>query len=133
MNLIEREELRAELEEGRELALVMTISAPAFRTKHIPRSLCVESVAEALAVLDPDEEIVVYCADVYCASSIYAYRALEREGYRRVRRYAGGVADWEAAGYPLTGATRVPRRRRIAAPPPRRTSTAYRPWRVVAS
>ena len=22
-------------------------------------------------------------------------------GYRRVRRYAGGIADWEEAGYPL--------------------------------
>jgi rhodanese-related sulfurtransferase len=24
-------------------------------------------------------------------------------GYNKVRRYAGGIADWEQAGYPLEG------------------------------
>jgi rhodanese-related sulfurtransferase len=130
MNTIAKEELRAKLDAGEEFRLVMTLAAPAHRTKQIPGSLCVESVAEALTLLDPEDEIVLYCADVYCASSIYAYRALEREGFRRIRRYAGGVADWEAAGYGVTSATRLPRRRPRPAPKPQRTSTAYRPWRV---
>jgi rhodanese-related sulfurtransferase len=54
-----------------------------------------------LAALDPAEEIVVYCASVYRAASIRFYSLLERSGYTRVRRYPGGVADWEAAGYPI--------------------------------
>ena len=103
MNLISREELRRKLDRGDEFKLVMTLSAFAYRSKHIPRSLYFETVDEAVAALDRDEEIVVYCADVYCAASIYAYRFLEREGFTRVRRYAGGVADWEEAGYPLEG------------------------------
>lgn len=105
MNLISREELRRKLERGDELKLVMTLSGFAYRTKHIPGSLLFESVEEALAALDRDDEIVVYCADVHCVASIYAYRLLEREGFRRVRRYAGGVADWEQAGHPLEGET----------------------------
>jgi rhodanese-related sulfurtransferase len=28
---------------------------------------------------------------------------LEREGYAHVLHYAGGLADWEQAGYPLEG------------------------------
>jgi hypothetical protein len=28
---------------------------------------------------------------------------LVRHGYRHVRRYAGGMLDWEEAGYPLAG------------------------------
>ncbi len=101
MNLITRDELRQKLERGDEFKLLMTMSAMAYCAKHIPSSEHFESTEEALAALDPDEEIVVYCADVHCAASIYAYRAFEREGYPRVRRYAGGVADWEAAGYRL--------------------------------
>jgi len=82
----------------------MTLSAFAYRSKHIPQSLWFETVDEAAAALERDEEIVVYCADVHCPASIRAYRFFERAGFTRVRRYAGGVADWEAAGYPLAGA-----------------------------
>jgi rhodanese-related sulfurtransferase len=28
-------------------------------------------------------------------------------GYRRVRRYAGGLSDWSASGYPLAGQVAV--------------------------
>jgi rhodanese-related sulfurtransferase len=28
---------------------------------------------------------------------------LERNGYKKIRRYAGGLQDWEEAGYPLEG------------------------------
>ena len=45
----------------------------------------------------------MYCShDIYAASK-YAFVLLERAGYRNVRRYAGGIADWEGAGYPLEG------------------------------
>lgn len=126
MNLISREELRRKLDRGDEFKLVMTLSAFAYRSKHIPRSLYFETVDEAVAALDRDEEIVVYCADVYCAASIYAYRFLEREGFTRVRRYAGGVADWEEAGYPLV----VPNHDRPASPRP--LARLRRAWLVYA-
>jgi rhodanese-related sulfurtransferase len=108
MNVIDREELHHKLEQDEELTLVMTLSAFAYGLKHIPGSLHFATVDEALATLDRNEEIVVYCADVHCAASIYAYHLLERAGYRRVRRYAGGVADWEDAGYPLARETLEP-------------------------
>jgi len=120
MNLITRHELRAKLERGDDFKLVMTLSAAAYRAKHIPTSLQFETVAETLAALDPADEIVVYCADVHCAASIYAYRFLERAGYTRVRRYAGGISDWEDAHYPLeTKRTRPP-------------SSVQRPWLACA-
>jgi len=116
MNLITRDELRRKMERGDEFTLVMTLSALAFGAKHIPGSRHFETIPEALAALDPAEEIVLYCADVHCVSSIYAYVRLERAGYTRLRRYAGGIADWEEAGYPLESgpaeppAVRSPRR-----------------------
>jgi rhodanese-related sulfurtransferase len=103
MKLISRDELRAKLERGDDFKLLMVLSANAYQAKHIPGSLHFTTWEDALAALDPAEEIVVYCAGVYCAASIRFYSLLERTGYTRVRRYAGGVADWEAAGYPIAG------------------------------
>ena len=100
MKLISRDELWAKLERGDNFKLVMALSS-AYQAKHIPGSLHFAKWREALAALDPAQEIVVYCAGVYCAASIRLYSLLERSGYTRVRRYAGGLADWEAAGYPI--------------------------------
>jgi rhodanese-related sulfurtransferase len=114
MNLITRDELRAKLDRGDAFKLVMTLPELAYRAKHIPTSLHFDTVEETFAGLDTGEEIVVYCADVHCRASIYAYHSLERAGYTRVRRYAGGIADWEAAGYRLEHGSRV--RRKIDRP-----------------
>lgn len=101
MDLISRTELRDKLERHDEFKLLMTLSVHAYEEKHIPTSLQAECVEDALAVLDPVDEVVVYCADARCAASIYAYHLLEREGFKRLRRYAGGIGDWEEAGFPL--------------------------------
>ena len=101
MNLITREELRRKLQRGDELQLVMALPEHAYRVKRIPGTRHFETIGEALEALDPGEEIILYCATVYCPASIYAYTLLEREGFRRVRRYAGGIDDWESAGYPV--------------------------------
>ena len=102
MKLISRDELRDKLDGNENFKLIMTLSARHYRAKHIPASLHFENIDEALTTLDPTEEIVVYCADVHCPASVYAYRLFERAGFTRVRRYAGGIADWEQAGLPLT-------------------------------
>jgi len=132
MNVITREELREKLERGEELQLVMALGAHAYEAKRIPGTRHFETVGEALASLDPHEEIVLYCATVYCPASIYAYRLLEREGYRRVRRYAGGIDDWEAAGYPVEAGP--PRRAQVekTRKPPAWRRAARRRWPAYA-
>jgi rhodanese-related sulfurtransferase len=124
MNLITREELRRRLQRGDELQLVMALPVHAYRVKRIPGTRHFETIGEALDALDPEDEIVLYCATVYCPASIYAYALLEREGYRHVSRYAGGIDDWEAAGYPLE--TGEP----DEAPPRARRDTASRASRI---
>jgi rhodanese-related sulfurtransferase len=101
MNVITGRELHDKLKRREEFKLVMTLSEFAYETKRIPGSLRFASLEETARALEPSDEVVVYCADVHCAASIYAYRFLERKGYVHVRRYAGGIADWEASGYPL--------------------------------
>lgn len=74
-----------------------------FLAKHIPGSINLTDPKAAVSLLDPEDEIVVYCSDQGCAASKYAYYVLTGRGYPNVRRYAGGIADWEEAGYPLEG------------------------------
>jgi rhodanese-related sulfurtransferase len=46
---------------------------------------------------------MVYCSNESCIASQVAYRILAGNGYKNIRRYAGGLVDWEEAGYPLAG------------------------------
>lgn len=99
---IEREELRRKLDAKYPwFKLVMTLGAWEFRTKHIPGSLHFKDASEMLSTLGKDDEIVVYCTNPPCLASVAAYHRLLQEGYTNVRRYAGGIEDWQAAGLPL--------------------------------
>ncbi len=100
---IDRDELKAKLERGDDVRLVMALTEWAFRAKHIPGSIHFNSPEEMLAALQTDEEIVVYCSNVDCLASVGAYFQLVGAGYTNVRRYAGGLQDWEGAGLPLEG------------------------------
>ena len=37
-------------------------------------------------------------------ASVALYQLLERNGYRNLRRFAGGLQEWQQAGYPLEAA-----------------------------
>jgi rhodanese-related sulfurtransferase len=127
MNNIDRDELREKLEREDGLQLVMALPERAYRAKRIPGTHHFETVGEALDTLDPGDEVVVYCATVYCPASIYVSALLEREGYRRVYRYAGGIDDWESAGYPVeSGAPRDSKTRRRRSLRPARSFAARR-------
>jgi len=101
MNLIGREELKAKLDRGDGFKLAMTLGGSAFNMAHIPGSLNVNSMEQAQRLVSPDDEIVVYCHDESCPASKAAYQMLVSHGFTNVRRYAGGMRDWQEAGYPL--------------------------------
>ena len=105
-NLIGREELKEKLDRHDDFKLVMVYTDWAFRLKHIPGSINIPIPFMANARLDElklDDEIVVYCSGQDCPASKMSYRILKARGYTNVRRYAGGIYDWEEAGYPLEG------------------------------
>jgi rhodanese-related sulfurtransferase len=103
MKLISHDELKRKLECKDNFKLVMALGAWEYRAKHIPGSLHFLTPEEALASLTQDDEIVVYCSSYDCIASVLAYKYLVHHGYMHVRRYAGGILDWEEAGYPLEG------------------------------
>ena len=103
MELISRENLKRKLDDGEDLKLVCALSEWAFRAMHIPGSFHIDGPGLAAELLDKHDQIVVYCTNVNCVSSVMAYNRLVESGYTNVRRYAGGLEDWEAAGLPLAG------------------------------
>jgi len=102
MQLISRDELKRKLERKDQFKLVMALGTWEYRAKHIPGSLHFLTLQDARASLAQDDEIVVYCSNSACPASVFAYEYLVHHGYKHVRRYAGGILDWEA-GYPLEG------------------------------
>lgn len=103
MNLISRDELKSKIEREDDFKLVFVLGEWQYRAKHIPGSLHIDTPEKGLTVLDKDDDIVVYCSNPKCAASQYAYKLLETNGFQHIRRYAGGIQDWEEAGYPLEG------------------------------
>jgi rhodanese-related sulfurtransferase len=100
---IDRAELKDKLDRKEPIKLIMALNLWAFDAKHIPGSLHFDSPDELYSTVNKDDEVVVYCSNVDCLSSVAVYRALLGRGYSNVRRYAGGLMEWEEAGLPLEG------------------------------
>jgi rhodanese-related sulfurtransferase len=103
---VSRDDLRAMLASGAPFKLVMAASDFGFRAKHIPGSIHLGAHGgpdPSAAGLAKDDDIVVYCSNIDCNASIAAIAHLREQGYRKVRHYAGGLIDWEAAGLPVDG------------------------------
>jgi rhodanese-related sulfurtransferase len=103
MKTISREELKEKLDRKENFRLVMALAEWAYEAKHIPGSIHFATMKEAIQSLNKDDEIVVYCSDENCIASTALGQLLERNGYSHVLHYAGGLQDWEQAGFPLEG------------------------------
>ena len=103
MITIIREELKKKLDDGEDFKLINCLDDWMFRAKRIPGSIHFESLKHALDTLNPTEEVIVYCSNSGCTASVLVYQQLMEHGFQNLRHYAGGIADWEDAGYPLEG------------------------------
>ena len=103
MRLISALELKEKLDRGDPVKLVNALGDWEYRAAHIPGSLHFVTPEEALSALGRDDEIVVHCSNPSCMASVALYQLLERNGYRNLRRFAGGLQEWQAAGYRLEG------------------------------
>ena len=79
---------------------------PEYTAGHLPGALHIplEELAQRLAELPPDREIVAYCRGRYCVLAHDAVRLLSSHGIT-ARRAADGILEWKLAGLPVeTGA-----------------------------
>jgi len=70
-------------------------------TGRIPGAVTVDSnnIKVDLLAIEPETEVVVYCACPNEATAAKVAKALIQHGFRRVRPLAGGIDAWIAAGY----------------------------------
>lgn len=103
MKTIKRESLKTKMDRHERFNLVMAMGRNAYDLVHIPGSRSFDSLAEAAEKLNPADEVVIYCSNEYCHANFTAYRMLRHHGFKKVYTYAGGLEDWQKAGYPLEG------------------------------
>lgn len=97
-----RKELLAQAKRGD--VVVLDVRPPEeFDTAHLPyaRSVPLPELAQRLAELPRDVEIVAYCRGPFCLMSDEAVKLLREHGYR-ARRTFDGVSEWQSAGLPLS-------------------------------
>ncbi len=104
---IDRNELWEKIQNGDDFVLVDALAPIAFARTRLPGAVNVTTDwVDARArhrIPDQETEVVVYCSDAECDSSVRVARRLIELGYRNVRHYAGGKRDWLEAGLPLEG------------------------------
>ncbi|MCK5251894.1 MAG: hypothetical protein KAQ96_03055 [Thermoplasmata archaeon] len=106
METIGCDELKGMLDGKEDLKLVFCLGEAEFTLKHIPGSICIKrppSISNIESFLSHDENIVVYCSGPDCMASADAYEVMMRNGYNSVRRFIGGIYEWEEQGLPLEG------------------------------
>jgi len=96
-----RKELMAQAKRGAVIVLDVRPQNE-FDAAHLPhaRSLPLSELAQRLAELPRDVEIVAYCRGPFCLMSDEAVKLLQAHGYR-ARKTFDGVSEWQAAGLPL--------------------------------
>lgn len=100
---ISTDELKAKLDRKDDFRLINALGDWEFKAKHIPGSEHFASTDELVDATRPDEDIVVYCSNPACRSSVKMYKDLVDRGYENVRRFEGGLLEWEDAGNPFEG------------------------------
>ncbi|MFI2350739.1 ArsR/SmtB family transcription factor [Streptomyces sp. NPDC019443] len=96
-----REELLARARAG-EVVVLDVRPAEEYAAGHIPGALSipVEELAERIAELPDDAEVVAYCRGAYCVLAYDAVRLLHERG-RRAVRLSDGMLEWRLAELPV--------------------------------
>jgi rhodanese-related sulfurtransferase len=105
---VSRESLLAKMESGEEFVLVDALSPMSYAMSHLPGAVNIPPEGcerwAARRIPERTTEVVVYCQNPECESSVEVANRLLELGYENVRHYPGGKSDWVAGGLPLEGA-----------------------------
>jgi rhodanese-related sulfurtransferase len=98
---VTREELLIRVQAG-DVTVVDVRPAAEYAAGHIPGAVSIplEELADRLADLPADGQIVAYCRGAYCVMAHEAVRELTARG-RRAARLADGMLEWRLAELPV--------------------------------
>ena len=100
--IVERKEVQEALSSGAVIAEVLPRAH--YDAGHLPGAihLPLEGLERFAEAIPREAPLIVYCASSTCMNSHQAADRLARAGFTNVRVYAGGKADWKAAGLEVT-------------------------------
>jgi membrane protein DedA with SNARE-associated domain/rhodanese-related sulfurtransferase len=102
MDRISVDEVRRLMDEGK-IGMVIDVRSPMSQeiTGRIPGAVTVDpqNITFDLVAVEPQTEVVVYCACPNEASAVKVAKALMQHGFKRVRPLHGGIDAWIAAGH----------------------------------
>lgn len=102
MDRITVDEVRRLMDEGN-IGMVIDVRSPMSQeiTGRIPGAVTVDpqNITFDLLAVEPQSEVVVYCACPNEASAVKVAKALMEHGFKRVRPLHGGIEAWIAAGH----------------------------------
>ena len=107
MKIIKAEQLKSDLDSGKDMILINALTKNHFADCHIIKSIniCFESdFVHETAGWKKDQYIVVHCGSIICGASKAAVTKLEALGFTNVYLYEDGLKDWLKKGYPTEGA-----------------------------
>jgi rhodanese-related sulfurtransferase len=116
MKTITRDQLKHMLEMNDDMLVINVLSRDQFERAHIPGSVNVPleegdsgEFAEHIFELagSYDKRIIVYCANEMCSASDESAKLLDKEGFKAVFVYKGGIKDWIDAGNMTEGSMRA--------------------------
>ena len=103
---IERQALWHKIQSG-EIVVVDALGPISYAAAHLPTAVNIPPQrVDDLAprrIRSLDADVVVYCQNPRCESSVEVAERLLELGYRNVWHYAGGKDEWREAGLPLEG------------------------------
>jgi len=101
LEAVSREDLIARMQDG--LVTVLDVRPrDEFEAGHVPGALNIplSELADRLAELPDEREVVAYCRGPWCVLSFEAVAALRERGLQS-RRLEDGFPEWKAAGLPV--------------------------------
>jgi len=102
MDRITVDEVRQLIDDGN-IGMVIDVRSPMAQeiTGRIPGAVTVDpqNMTFDLIAVEPQSEVVVYCACPNEATAVKVAKALQQHGFKRVRPLHGGIDAWIAAGH----------------------------------
>lgn len=107
MDRVTAEELHALIVTKR-IGKIVDVRSPMVQalTGRIPGAITIdpEHIRVALVAVDPNDEVVLYCACPNEFTAAKVAKVLMQHGLKRVRPLLGGIDAWKAAGFPVEAA-----------------------------
>ncbi len=101
LTALNREDILGKAKQG-DIVVIDVRPAPEYRAGHLPlaRSVPLTELKKRLGELPRKKTIVAYCRGPFCLFAKEAVALLRQHGYRATR-LEDGVAEWQAAGFPI--------------------------------